>query len=113
MTLFAGPLSFKVPNPASRQKVVPLHDIQHVATGFGTDIVGEGEQGIWELRAGCPTPIAFALNGIAAMSGFVLAPRRIARAFRSAKNATTLYVTGIREEEALAMSVGELRAKLG
>ncbi len=112
-TLFAGPLSFRVPNPVARQKVVPLHDIHHVVTGFGTDVVGEGEQGIWELRAGCPAPIAIALNGLAVASGFLLSPRRIVRAFRRAKNAHTLYVDGLGEQAALALPISELRAHLG
>jgi hypothetical protein len=121
VTFFAGPLSFRVPNPKARQEAVPLHDIHHVVTGFGTDVIGEGEQGIWELRAGCPAPIAIFLNGLAAAGGFLLSPRRIIRAFLSAKDATTLYPRGtgplrsdsrISEESAKLMTVRELRRHL-
>ena len=112
VTLFAGPLSFRFPNPPARAKVVPLHDIHHVVTGFGTDVIGEGEQGIWELRAGCPAPIAIFLNGLAAAGGFLLSPKRIIRAFLSAKNATTLYESRLSEESAKLMTVRELRRHL-
>jgi ubiquinone biosynthesis protein Coq4 len=27
-----------------------LHDLHHVATGFGTDMIGEGEVSVWETR---------------------------------------------------------------
>ena len=113
VTLFAGPLSFRVPNPPARQRAVPLHDIHHVVTGFGTDVIGEGEQGIWELRAGCPNAIAFFLNSVAAAGGFLLSPRRVIRAFLSAKNADTLYDSRINEESARLMTVRELRGRLG
>ncbi|MEO7110173.1 MAG: hypothetical protein ABI183_07045 [Polyangiaceae bacterium] len=121
MTLFAGPLSFRVPNPQARQRAVPLHDIHHVVTGFGTDVIGEGEQGIWELRAGCPALVAIFLNSLAAAGAFILSPRRVIRAFSKAKGASTLYpVRGapagresrISEESAKLMTVRELRRHL-
>lgn len=112
VTLFAGPLSFRVPNPKARQEAVPLHDIHHVVTGFGTDVIGEGEQGIWELRAGCPAPIAIFLNSLATAGAFLLSPRRVIRAFNKAKGATTLYDSRISEESAKLMTVRELRRHL-
>ena len=112
--LFAGPIAFRVPNPPARQRAVPLHDIHHVVTGFGTDVIGEGEQGAWELRAGCPGVIPIFLNSIAMLGGFLLAPRRVIRAFRSGKTAETLYgSTRISHEAALEMSLTELRQRLG
>ncbi len=114
---FAGPISFRVPNPPARQRAVPLHDIHHVVTGFGTDVIGEGEQGIWELRANCPGIIPIFLNSLAAAGGFLLSPRRIIRAFFAAKGAETLYPHGsesrISEESAKLMTVRELRRRLG
>lgn len=121
VTLFAGPLSFRVPNPPARQRVVPLHDIHHVVTGYGTDVIGEGEQGIWELRAGCPGLVPIFLNALAATGAFFLSPRRVIRAFLSAKGAETLYPRGmgslrsgsrISEESAKLMTVRELRRHL-
>jgi hypothetical protein len=112
VTLFAGPLSFRVPNPPARQRAVPLHDIHHVVTGFGTDVIGEGEQGIWELRAGCPGLVPIFLNSLAATGAFLLSPRRVIRAFLSAKGAETLYMSRISEESAKLMTVAELRRHL-
>jgi hypothetical protein len=111
--LFAGPISFRVPNPPSRQRAVPLHDIHHVVTGFGTDVIGEGEQGIWELRAHCPGIVPIFLNSVAVAGGFLLAPKRIIRAFLAAKGAETLYMSRITEESAKLMTVRELRRRLG
>ncbi|MEO8874300.1 MAG: hypothetical protein ABI461_01830 [Polyangiaceae bacterium] len=113
MTLFAGPFSFRVPNPKARQQLVPLHDIHHVVTGFGTDVIGEGEQGVWELRAGCPMGIGYFLNSLATAGAFLLSPRRVIRAFLSAKDAETLYGSRINQEAAQAMTLGELRKRLG
>lgn len=112
--LFAGPISFRVPNPEARQRAVPLHDVHHVVTGFGTDVIGEGEQGAWELRAGCPGFIPIFLNSVAMLGGFLLSPRRVMRAFRSGKGAETLYgSTRISYDAALAMSLPDLRRRLG
>src|SRR5262245_47490792 len=43
---------FAVPNTAKHRWGIMLHDLHHVATGFGTDLAGEGEISAWELGAG-------------------------------------------------------------
>jgi hypothetical protein len=103
----------RIKNRASRQRVVPLHDLHHVATGYGTDLVGEAEIGAWELRAGCNSFILYYLNGMAAMFGLLIAPRRVVGAWRRAAGQRSLYVEGVSAAEALQLSVGELRARLG
>lgn len=113
VTFYLGPLSFPFPNPPGRQKLVALHDIHHVVTGFGTDVIGEGEQGAWELRAGCPSPTGIFYNGLAMLTAFFVAPRRVLRAFRAAKGAETLYVSRVNKEAALEMTLHELRGRLG
>jgi hypothetical protein len=55
-------LKHKFPNTESRKRVVPLHDLHHILTGYGTDWLGEAEIGAWELRAGCNMLIAYFLN---------------------------------------------------
>ncbi len=100
------------PNTPSRRKVVPLHDLHHVATGYRTDWVGEGEIGAWELGAGCNTATLYFLNGGAALVGCVLAPRRTWRAFRRGRSARSLYLAKADYEGLLDMTVGELRARL-
>jgi len=100
-------------NPPARQRAVPLHDLHHVVTGYGTDFTGEAEIGAWELRAGCNTLFLYYINGMAALVGLLIAPLRTLRAFRRARSQRSLYVDDLTYERALAMSVGELRARLG
>jgi hypothetical protein len=109
-----GPLpAVYFPNTRVRKQIVPLHDLHHVATGYGTDIVGEAEVGAWELRAGCTTFIAYLLNGMAAATGMLVSPRRVLRAFRGAAGHTTLYKSGLSYAEVMKLEVGELRRLLG
>lgn len=104
---------FDMPNSPDRQWAIPLHDLHHLATGYGTDFVGEGEIGIWELRAGCKTWVVYYLNLTAALIGLVVAPGRMVAAYRAARGATSLYRRPLPYEQLLSMTVGELRAHLG
>ncbi len=45
-------IAISVPNPPAHQRGVRLHDLVHVATGFGTDHVGEAEISAWQLARG-------------------------------------------------------------
>src|SRR4051794_5759973 len=45
-------LKFSLPNPPSHQRALRLHDLHHVATGFGTDHAGEAEISVWQARRG-------------------------------------------------------------
>jgi hypothetical protein len=101
------------PNSADRQWAIPLHDLHHLATGYGTDFIGEAEIGAWELRAGCRTFIVYCLNATAVAIGLVLSPRRVLAAFRAAEGARSLYRRPLQYEAALKMTSGELRAHLG
>lgn len=108
-----GPIPFRIPNPASRKKAIPLHDLHHVATGFGTDMIGEGEIGAWELGAGCTTLYVYFLNFSVSVVGFFLAPRRILDAFASGRRATSLYRLGVGPDAVTGIDVGALRRMLG
>jgi hypothetical protein len=103
---------YTLTNTPDRMKAIPLHDLHHVATGYGTDLVGEGEIGAWELRAGCRTPIVYVLNLVAALLGLVLAPRRMARAWRAARGAVSLYRQEHEYAAVLDLTLGELRDRL-
>jgi hypothetical protein len=105
--------AFKFPNTAGRKRIVHLHDLHHVLTGFGTDWMGEAEIGAWELRAGCNSFIAYFLNGSGVIIGLFLSPRRVWHAFRAAKGQRTLYRDPIPYERLLQMTVGEVRKRLG
>lgn len=104
---------FDARNSPDRQWAIPLHDLHHLATGYGTDWVGEAEIGIWELRAGCRTFIVYWLNAMATLIGFVIAPGRVVAAYRAARGAHALYRQGLSYEAVLEMTIGELRARLG
>jgi len=106
-------LTFKFPNTAERKRVVPLHDLHHVLTGYNTTWVGEAEIGAWELRAGCNTFTAYFLNGGGVIIGLFLSPRRVWRAFRAAKGQRTLYSDPLPYELLLQKTVTEVRQRLG
>ncbi|MBN8609324.1 MAG: hypothetical protein J0L92_01980 [Deltaproteobacteria bacterium] len=108
-----GPVTIPLPNTAGRKKVVKLHDLHHLATGYGTDLVGEAEIGAWELRAGCVGLAAYVYNGMAVAMGLLIAPLRTVQAFRDARGTTTLYRLGLDYDAAMALDVAELRARLG
>lgn len=104
---------FDFPNTRARQWAIPRHDLHHLATGYGTDFIGEAEIGAWELRAGCETFIVYYLNAVAVFLGIFLSPRRVLAAFRAAKGARSLYRAPLPMDDALAMRLGDLRAHLG
>jgi len=104
-------LRFAVPNTRRHRAAIMVHDLHHVATGYGTDNVGEGEISMWELRCGL-WPLGAYVGGIVlsgSLLGFLLAPRRALRAFGRARGASALFPL---YDELLAMTVDELRATL-
>ena len=108
-------VKFSVPNTPTHRWGIMLHDLHHVATGFGTDLVGEGEISAWEARGGL-RQLGLYVGGIIAsgtMVGFIGAPRRALAAFRSGKRGRVLWAMNANYNDLLAMTVGELRAMLG
>jgi hypothetical protein len=108
-------LRFRVPNTARHSAAIKLHDLHHVATGYGTDIVGEGEISAWELRRGLRGLGAYVSAIILAGTavGLLLAPRRAARAWRASSPGGSLFQSTRTYDELLSLSVGELRRELG
>lgn len=104
---------FDVPNTRDRQWAIPLHDLHHVATGYGTDFAGEAEIAAWELRGGCRTWVVYYLNLVALSLGLAVAPTRVFASLRAARSARALYRQPLRYEEALSLTIGELRERLG
>lgn len=98
----------RLPNPG----LLHLHDLHHVATGYGTGLVGEAEISAYELRAGCRSFMVHLLCVGAILCAMFVAPRRVVRAWRRARGARTLYYTTIPYEALLDMSVAELRRHL-
>jgi len=104
---------FAFPNTESRKRDVPLHDLHHVLTGYGTTILGEAEIGAWELGSDCTaSPVAVVLD--CQVFGFALArhPRQLFRAFLSGRRARNLYGTS-HDDALLSRSLGEVREALG
>jgi hypothetical protein len=108
-------LRVKVPNTPKHRWAIMLHDLHHVATGFGTDLVGEGEISGFEIRKGWRS-LGVYVGGIVLMGSFwgvCLAPLRTLAAFRAARHAKSLFALDPDYDELLEMTVGELRALLG
>jgi hypothetical protein len=107
-----GPLPLGFPNTASRKRAIPMHDLHHVATGYETTWIGEGEIGAWEIAGGCTDhAAAWVLNAAAFGFGLVVAPRRIYRAFIRGRHSRTLYHLGW-SESLLELSVADLKRRL-
>jgi hypothetical protein len=112
-------IPLKVPNTPRHRWAIMLHDLHHVATGYGTDVIGEGEISVWESRRGLRSLGLYVASIVAVGSfgGVMLAPRRALAAFRaSGSGRSSLFASGdtVADYEALlALTVGELRARLG
>jgi len=106
---------FSVPNPPKHRWAIMLHDLHHVATGYGTDPAGEGQLSAWELRKGLK-PLGLYVGTIV-FSGFLLgllvAPRKTMKAWRSSKSGKSLFsLNEYRYEDLMKMKIGELRKLL-
>jgi hypothetical protein len=108
-----GPAVFWFPNTQGRVRAVRYHDLHHVATGYDTDLAGEGEIGAWEIASGCRGFFAaWWLNLVAMCFGLFLAPGRIFRAFVRGRHSRNLYGERF-DEDLLARPVADVRARLG
>jgi hypothetical protein len=111
-------IDFVIPNTPRHAALIRLHDLHHVATGYGTDLAGEGEISAWELRRGLGG-LGLYVGSIVvagALMGLLIAPRRALRAWsRAAEDAAkgSLFQASDAYEELLAGTVGDLRARLG
>ena len=109
-----GKFAFYIPNPPTRRKAIPLHDLHHVLTGYETHFLGEGEVAAWELASGGLGPFwtAFPYVFSVLLVGFVLDPRAIVRAFIRGRGQSNLFVTDF-GARLRGMRLGELRRQLG
>jgi hypothetical protein len=111
-------IPIKVLNTPRHRWAIMLHDLHHVATGFGTDLAGEGEISVWEARRGLrPLGLYVALIvAVGSLTGVLLAPRRALAAWRASGRATSLFASCVTEadyEALLDLTVAELRVRLG
>jgi len=101
------------PNTPARQRAIPLHDLHHVLTGYGTDVLGEAEIGAWELVAGCTSLFLWWINLSAVAVGLLISPTRVVRAGMKAVGQRSLYRHPVAYAALLQMSAAELREGLG
>lgn len=98
-----------LPNPG----FLPVHDLHHVVTGYGTGLVGEAEISAYELRGGCGSLMIYILCFGAIFFGLFVAPKRIWKAWSDSRGAKNLYRTHIPYDSLLDLSIGDLRQQLG
>ncbi|MCW5834269.1 MAG: hypothetical protein KIS78_17860 [Labilithrix sp.] len=114
-------IRFRVPNTRRHRWAIMLHDLHHVATGYGTDLAGEGEISAWELRPGLAGlgPYVGAIVLLGALAGALVAPRRARDAWREARAIRSLHdLVPPAEDDAayealLDVTVAELRERVG
>lgn len=107
-----GPIPLCFPNTKARRKAAPIHDLNHVLSGYGHDAIGEAEIGAWELGGGCKSYwAAWVLNWAAVVPGVVVAPRRMLRAFSRGRRTGNLY--GADSDAVRQKPVKELREAMG
>ena len=104
-SLHIGRWRVRVPNPG----LLPLHDLHHVATGFGSGLVGEAEVSAFELRTGWGNLAVLGLCLGAVLFGAVTQPRRVWHAWTRSRGTRGLYRCGREYEDLLDMTVAELR----
>lgn len=105
-------VAFSVPNTARHRFGIMMHDLHHVATGYGTDPAGEGEISAWELRRGVRALGLYTGSIVVtgALVGLLVAPRRTLRAWRASGGPGPSLFHGPHAYDALlALSVAELR----
>jgi hypothetical protein len=108
-------VKFRVPNTARHRWAIMLHDLHHVATGYGTDLAGEGEISAWEARRGLRS-LGLYVGGIVvsgALLGITMAPRRALAAWRESGSGTSLFDSDASYDSLMELSVGALRERLG
>lgn len=109
-----GWLTLYIPNTAGRKRALFFHDVHHLATGYGTDLRGEGEISAWELASGCRRYLAaWLLDSIGMSLGLLIAPRRTLKAFWYGRQCRNLYHGLISRDEIKSATVEEIRLLLG
>lgn len=105
-----GPVTIPLYNSQARRRAVPLHDLHHLATGYGTDPKGEAQMATWELAAGTHDKwFALFINLPALLYGMLIWPRATLQAWRAGRDSDSLYRYDY-EDWLLDLSVAELKA---
>lgn len=108
-----GKIALYFPNLPSRVRAVRFHDLDHVLTGYETDLIGETEISAYEIASGCGAyGAAWVLNLQAFFTGLFLSPSRLFAAFRRGRQCGSLYHEDF-NEALLSERVGAARTRLG
>jgi hypothetical protein len=112
VTVRFGPVPVCLPNLPIRQKAMLPHDLNHVVSGYGHDLLGESEVGAWEIGSGCgPFFAAWVLAWSIIVPGAAIAPTRIFEAFVRGRHTGNLFANDV--DRVLDQPVAEVRARLG
>jgi hypothetical protein len=110
--VWAGPVPIGLPNIAARRRATPIHDLNHLVSGYGHDAMGEAENAAWELGGGCRDYVAaWVLNCGALGLGILRSPTRIFAAFVRGRRSKNLY--GIEMDSVIDLPLSTVRAQLG
>jgi hypothetical protein len=110
--VWAGPVPIGLPNIAARRRATPIHDLNHLVSGYGHDAIGEGENAAWELGGGCRDYVAaWVLNCGALGLGILQSPKRVFAAFVRGRQTRNLY--GVDIDSVMDMPLSAVRTQLG
>ncbi len=103
-----------VPNTVPHQRGIRLHDLHHLATGFGTDIAGEGEISAWEIRGGLGDLNLYVSSLVifGTAVGSLTSPWRTLSAGRASRK-KNLFRAWSSYASLLELTLGELRERVG
>jgi hypothetical protein len=108
-----GKIYLPLLNIPARKKVLVLHDIHHIATGYAGDWKGEVSISAWEISTGCGKYwVAWVLDLWAMAIGLFIYPKDTFKAFIRGRRTRNLYKNTISKETALSMKINELRELL-
>lgn len=110
--VWAGPVPIGLPNIAARRRATPIHDLNHLVSGYGHDAMGEAENAAWELGGGCRDYVAaWVLNYGALGLGMFHSPKRAFAAFVRGRRSRNLY--GIELDSVIDLPLSTVRSLLG
>lgn len=106
-------LTFKLPNPKFRRKVIHIHDIQHVLYDCDTSWKGESFISGWEIATGMWRHLPIGLFSLSGMFvGLFLHPKEIYNGFKEGLQYESLIDSKIPKEELLNLSIAQLKNRL-
>jgi hypothetical protein len=107
-----GPVAFCIPNLSVRRRAMFRHDLNHVVSGYGHDLLGEAETSAWEIGSGCQRYLAaWVLAWSAIVAGVVMAPGRVFAAFVRGRRSANLFGTDL--DSVLDQPLVAVRSTLG